>query len=127
MTSLFLRIDLEPGGVLGPGMLRLLELIAAQGSIRAAAITMRMSYRKAWFLIKDMEATFGGAVVTSAKGGSSGGGTELTELGATLLKTYRRIEKQVSQATEADVETLAGMISAGARPGRSGRRKTRPI
>lgn len=123
MANLFLRVDFEPSGdVLGPGMIQLLERIAAQGSIRSAAISMDMSYRKAWLLIKQMQMTFGGAVVTSAKGGKSGGGTDLTELGLALLKTYRRVEEQVARATEADLKTLAGMVDASARPRRSRRR-----
>ena len=40
-------------------------------------------------LVKDMEMTFDGPVVTSAKGETSDGGTELTELGLTLLRTSR--------------------------------------
>lgn len=124
MVRLFLRIDFEQsGGLLGPGMMQLLERIAAQGSIRSAAISMGMSYRKAWLLIKQMQVTFGGPVVTSAKGGSSGGGTDLTELGLTLLKTYRRIEEQVARATRVDLEALAGMVNASAKPRRPGRRK----
>ncbi|HVW75549.1 MAG TPA: hypothetical protein VHC39_18055 [Rhizomicrobium sp.] len=123
MTRLFLRIEFETSGqALGPGMVQLLELIAAQGSIRAAAISMGMSYRKAWVLIKDMETTFDGAVVISAKGGSSGGGTQLTELGSELLRTYRRIQERVCRATEADVQILARLVTASAKPSRAGRR-----
>jgi molybdate transport system regulatory protein len=124
MTGLFLRIEFESSGrALGPGMMQLLELIVAQGSIRSAAISMKMSYRKAWALIKDMETTFDGPVVTSAKGGSSGGGTQLTELGSELLKTYRRIQERVYQATEADVQMLAKLVTTSAKPSRSGRRR----
>lgn len=124
MTSLFLRIEFESSDrALGPGMIQLLELIAAHGSINAAAKTMGMSYRKAWLLVKDMEETFDGAVVISAKGGTSGGGTELTDLGSALLKTYRRIQERVSQATEADVQMLAKLVTASAKPNRPARRK----
>lgn len=124
MTSLFLRIEFESSDrALGPGMIQLLELIAAQGSIRAAAIAMGMSYRKAWALVKDMETTFDGAVVTSAKGGISGGGTELTDLGSALLKIYRRIQERVSQVTEVDVQMLAKLVTASAKPSRPSRRK----
>src|SRR5580658_3070957 len=86
MAHLSIRIDFEPSGsALGPGMAQLLERVADCGSIRSAAVSMKMSYRKAWLLIHALQETFNGAVVTSAAGGISGGGTQLTELGSTLL------------------------------------------
>jgi molybdate transport system regulatory protein len=124
MSHLSIRIDFEPSGsALGPGMAKLLEQVVTHGSIRAAAASMGMSYRKAWLLIQEMQETFNGAVVTSAIGGTSGGGTHLTELGATLLKTYRRIENRAARAAETDLDTLAGLVRASARPRRTGRRK----
>jgi len=124
MTRLSLRIDFEPSGsALGPGMVQLLERVAEQGSIRSAAISMGMSYRKAWLLVQEMQDTFNGAVVTTEIGGSDGGGTKLTELGTRLLKTYRRIESRAARAAEADLEALAALVKANAAPRRSARRK----
>ncbi|HVW73023.1 MAG TPA: LysR family transcriptional regulator [Rhizomicrobium sp.] len=122
MVRLSLRINFEQSGVaLGPGMVQLLERVAAHGSIRAAAASMNMSYRKAWLLIQKMQATFGGAVVTSAIGGSTGGGSQLTELGVVLLETYRRIERHAAGAAESDLRALDGMVKAGS--GGTARRK----
>ena len=124
MPHLSIRVDFEPSGsALGPGMAQLLERVAAQGSIRSAAASMGMSYRKAWLLIQEMQDTFNGTVVTTEIGGSDGGGTKLTELGTNLLKTYRRIEARAARAAEADMETLAALVKANAAPRRSGRRK----
>jgi molybdate transport system regulatory protein len=124
MPQLSIRIDFQPSGsALGPGMAELLERVAQQGSIRSAAASMGMSYRKAWLLMQEMQDTFNGAVVTTEIGGSDGGGTKLTELGTNLLKTYRRIEGRALRAAEADLETLAGLVKANAAPRRSGRRK----
>jgi molybdate transport system regulatory protein len=125
MTRLSLRIDFEPSGsALGPGMVQLLERVAAQGSIRSAAASMGMSYRKAWLLVQEMQDTFNGAVVTTEIGGSDGGGTKLTELGTQLLKAYRRIESRAARAAEADLEALAALVKANAAPRRSARRKS---
>jgi molybdate transport system regulatory protein len=124
MSHLSIRIDFEPSGsALGPGMAQLLDAVVAHGSIRAAAASMGMSYRKAWLLINEMQETFNGAVVTSAIGGPTGGGTQLTELGSTLLKTYRRIESRAARAAETELDTLAGLVRTSARPRRTGRRK----
>ena len=125
MPHLSIRVDFEPSGsALGPGMAQLLERVAGQGSIRSAAASMGMSYRKAWLLVQEMQDTFNGAVVTTEIGGSDGGGTKLTELGTNLVKTYRRIEARAARAAEADLETLAALVKANAAPRRSGRRKS---
>jgi molybdate transport system regulatory protein len=87
MTKLFIRIDFEPSGAaFGPGMVLLLEAVKEQGSIRRAAASLNMSYRKAWLLIQQMQKTFNGPVVLAEAGGLTGGGTGLTELGLNLLK-----------------------------------------
>ena len=77
MTHLSIRIDFEPtGSALGPGMAQLLQQISELGSIRRAAASMGMSYRKAWLLIQEMQKTFDGSIVTAEAGGVSGGGGE---------------------------------------------------
>lgn len=115
MTRLSIRIDFEPSGsALGPGMARLLELVAEKGSIRAAAAAMGMSYRKAWLLIQDIQKTFNGEVVMASAGGVSGGGTRLTVLGQEILQIYRNVESRALRAAEAELKTLADMVQATA-------------
>ena len=104
-------------------MAQLLERVAETGSIRRAAASMDMSYRKAWLLIQELQKTFDGAVVTAEAGGVSGGGTQLTELGTGLLKIYRRVESRAADAVKADLETLSAMVRVNAAPRRTGRRK----
>ena len=124
MPHLSIRIDFEPSGsALGPGMAQLLERVAELGSIRRAAASMGMSYRKAWLLIQEIQKTFDGAVVKTEAGGVAGGGTALTELGDNLLTIYRRIENRAADATEADLKTLSQMVRVNAAPRRAGRRK----
>jgi molybdate transport system regulatory protein len=110
MARLSIRIYLDaPERALGPGMMQLLEGVAEHGSIRKSAAAMKMSYRKSWLLIQNMQDTFGGAVVTTSIGGSKGGGAELTELGKSLLTCYRRIESRSSRAAAKDVAILLSM------------------
>ena len=111
MAHLSIRIDFEPSGsALGPGMAQLLERIDKLGSIRKAAISMDMSYRKAWLLVHSVQQTFGGPVVTTEIGGSSGGGARLTDLGRKLVKTFREIEEVATRAAETEMEDLSALV-----------------
>lgn len=115
MARLSIRIDFEPSGsALGPGMARLLELIAQKGSIRAAAGEMGMSYRKAWLLIQAVQKTFDGEVITVAVGGVSGGGTRLTRLGEDLVQIYRSIEVKAECSAANELEILSQMVRGNA-------------
>ncbi|MGK2913374.1 MAG: winged helix-turn-helix domain-containing protein [Porticoccaceae bacterium] len=74
---------------LGPGKADLLDAIRTCGSISAAGKHMGMSYRRAWLLVDSMNRCFSEALVTTAKGGSGGGGAQLTLRGEDILKHYR--------------------------------------
>jgi len=128
MARLSIRIDFEPSrSALGPGMAQLLEHIASHGSIRSAAHSINMSYRKAWLLIQELQKTFDGPVVTAAAGGLAGGGTNLTELGWKLLQCYRRIEASGTRAVQSDLRALQALVKADAVPKRgSGKRTAKP-
>ena len=65
----------------GPGKISLLEAIRETRSITAAAKSIGMSYRRAWILIDELNASLKKPAVRSAKGGERGGGSELTEVG----------------------------------------------
>src|ERR1700710_1843326 len=93
MTRLTIRIDFTNGSALGPGKVRLLELVAETGSIRKAAAGMKMSYRRAWLLLKALDEAFDEPLVATATGGKAGGGALLTPLGWRVVKEYRSLEK----------------------------------
>src|SRR5689334_22321243 len=93
MARLFLRVRFEPSGQFCPGKAELLENVRDTGSIRKAAAAMKMSYRRAWLLLAEMEEMFGAPVVSTATGGAKGGGAALTKLGETLIRRYRSIER----------------------------------
>jgi molybdate transport system regulatory protein len=113
MARLSIRIAFEGAEALGPGKIRLLELIEKEGSIRAAAAAMNMSYRHAWLLLQAVEDTFGAPVLATSTGGARGGGARLTEFGHTLVARYRTIESTASRAAAVELEELA---RAAARP-----------
>ena len=64
MARLTIRIDLGKGGALGPGKIRLLELIQSHGSISEAGRVMGMSYRQAWLLVDSLNQSFRQALVS---------------------------------------------------------------
>jgi molybdate transport system regulatory protein len=90
---LSIRIDLAGGGRIGPGKVALLEEIGRSGSISGAGRAMKMSYRRAWELVEDLNRSLGSPVVETATGGAGGGGARLTEAGATLVRQYRAMEQ----------------------------------
>ena len=119
MTKLVIRIDFEPSGSsLGPSMIGLLEALKKQGSIRKAAKSLNISYRKAWLLIQQMQKTFTGPVVLAEAGGYEGGSTQLTDLGLTLLKLYRSVDSYCLEGTRKDLEALAALVRHDAPPRR---------
>jgi molybdate transport system regulatory protein len=114
MARLSIRIDLGSETALGPGKARLLELVDSEGSIRGAAAAMGMSYRRAWLLLRDIEATMGAPVISAETGGVKGGGTSLTKLGRTVVDQYRRIEERATRSVDAELRTLSELAKSGA-------------
>lgn len=101
-----LRVVLGPGIALGPGKADLLEAIAATGSISAAGRKLKMSYRRAWLLVEELNSSFQGALVAADKGGAHGGGARLTALGAEVLRHFRNMEHKTRKAIAADLTAL---------------------
>jgi molybdate transport system regulatory protein len=93
-----IRIDLACGLRVGPGKVAVLEEIARSGSISAAGRALRMSYRRTWELVEDLNTGLGTPVVQTAAGGSGGGGTVLTPAGKALIERYRAIEVDTAAA-----------------------------
>ncbi|MBS7703359.1 winged helix-turn-helix domain-containing protein [Chelatococcus asaccharovorans] len=109
---LTIRVDLGSQGALGPGKVRLMELIAETGSISAAGRAMEMSYRRAWLLIDSLNRAFRTPVVATQHGGSRGGGAVLTPLGQDLVARYRRLERNAHKAVADDLDAFAEALAA---------------
>ena len=112
MPSLSLRIKFEPTGHIGPGKIELLEQIAAFGSISAGARHMKMSYKRAWELVEEMNTIFGKPVLDTQKGGKKGGGAQLTPMGLAVVGRFRAIERAALAAAEPHITALAAEIEA---------------
>jgi molybdate transport system regulatory protein len=65
-TQVSIRIDIESGGRIRPGKIALLEAIRETGSITAAAVAMKTSYRRAWPLVDELNKLLSEPVSTKA-------------------------------------------------------------
>ncbi|MDD3641871.1 MAG: LysR family transcriptional regulator [Candidatus Krumholzibacteria bacterium] len=108
-----LYLDGPGGGTFGEGVCRLLEAIAAEGSIREAARLLGRGYRKAWGDIDRAEEAFGRRLVSKSRGGSSGGATELTPFGRELVAAWERFSGEAAAGMEEAFERHLGAIIEG--------------
>jgi molybdate transport system regulatory protein len=98
--SIRFRVDFGPRRALGPGKVALLEGIAQSGSLSEAARELKMSYRRAWLLLEDMNTAFQERVVETSVGGRGGGGAQLTSFGRSLIDAYRELEADIRQRAQ---------------------------
>lgn len=106
-----LRVDLAPSRRLGPGKVALLEAVEAAGSISGAGRAMKMSYRRAWLLIDDLNRMFRLPVVEASTGGARGGGARLTATGRAVVAHYRAIESKAMGASSLHVEAIRDLAN----------------
>ena len=111
LPDLRIRVDFAPGYALGPGKVRLLEMIDDTGSISAAGRSLKMSYRRAWLLVEALNQTFDIPLVVAQKGGGGGGGAHLTDAGKLVVRSYRAIEERASNAASADLLALSRLLA----------------
>lgn len=115
-TRLSLRLDFGDTVRLGPGKVRLLELIGDRGSISAAGRAMEMSYRHAWLLVDSLNQAFAQPVVATRPGGKADKRAELTPFGREVIRRFRAMEAAARQAVAQDLQVLEQAIKADATP-----------
>jgi molybdate transport repressor ModE-like protein len=104
-------LETDEGYVFGPGVYRLLGRVRDEGTIKAAAESLGMSYRFAWGLVRKAEKKIGQPLMITHKGGrDGGGGTELTEVGLDFLADYSKMERLIEELSS-DPTLLQGPIS----------------
>ena len=74
--------------------------IEQEGSISAAAVNMKISYRKAWDMVKTCESSLGISILTKIRGGVNGGRTILSQEGEKLMAAYDNLIVNVESAFE---------------------------
>lgn len=106
-----LRVKLGTDTAIGPGKADLLEAIRDTGSIAAGGRRMGMSYKRAWELVRQLNAAFREPLVVPAKGGAHGGGATLTPLGGNVLAAYRRMQAKAEEAIGAETGLLRDALA----------------
>jgi molybdate transport system regulatory protein len=103
------RIWLEKDGekVLGHGRVELLERIHNSGSIRQAALQMKMSYKQAWDIIKHMNTHFNSPVVISQRGGKGGGSALVTENGLNIISEFHQLQEKLKKFLKVNSVNIA--------------------
>ena len=67
----------------------------------------KLSYRRAWLLLQDIERVFGGVVLERRTGGKAGGGAALNaRAAATSSNIIAAPKKRTLRAIKADLEAL---------------------
>ena len=102
IARLKLKLQLYCGGevAIGPGKADLLEAIAHEGSISAAARTLGMSYRRGWMLVDTMNRCFAVPLVETRPGGGRRAGARLTPAGEQAVEAYRALSDEVVRGAD---------------------------
>ena len=105
-----LRIGDATSWAIGPGKVALLEAIDETGSISAAARKLKMSYKRAWDLVSEMNESLVKPALLTAPGGRAGGGTTITPVGRLIIETYREIEQAAASNAAAQIQSLKELL-----------------
>ncbi len=85
-------IELDGESLFGQGRIELLKAVRSTGSILQAASETGIPYKRAWLLLRDAEDRLGAKLITSDRGGSKGGGSNLTKLAEKIVEIWDRTE-----------------------------------
>lgn len=91
---------------------RLLLEIEKEHSIVAAAKNMKISYRKAWGILRDMEYVLGFSLVGRKRGGKAGGRTSFTDEGKMLLDAFVLMKSELDQSGKEIIRSFFRKINS---------------
>ena len=122
--SIRFRVDFAENLNLGPGKIALLEAIGEHGSLSTAAVSLGLSYRRAWLLLDSLNRTFNKPVTHSNAGGKNGGASNITDFGRLLVKQYRSLENEISSIGGRYLKEILPHLASESAAGTPLRRRT---
>ena len=105
-TTAWVQGEIRLAGALDNRMINLLKAVDEHGSINQAAKQVGLSYKGAWQMIERANNFSPKVLISTATGGSKGGGTNLTTAGRALLELFTRLEQQHQQFLQQLNQTL---------------------
>jgi molybdate transport system substrate-binding protein len=109
--SVKIRVRVERAGktVLDEQSAELLAALDQTHSISAAARQLGVSYRHAWLLVQEANATAGQPLLETEIGGTRGGGARLTDYGRAALRVFEQLQADLrTSAAKALPKVMAG-------------------
>ncbi len=99
MIEVECQISIKKNGkcFLGSMKTNLLNEIKKSGSLSGAAKKLKISYQHAWTMINEMNRVAPKPMVIKQRGGTNGGGTEISTYGEKILREYGQIEAQIKK------------------------------
>ena len=92
-------LTLGPRTLFGEGKADLLEAVDRLGSLRSAAKSMRMSYRHAWGLLRELDEAAGFAFLEHSGSGPRSS-LRLTREGRRFVDVYRRFRESLDHLVQ---------------------------
>lgn len=106
------KVWLESDGehVFCSGLCRILDAVELSGSIKEAAGIVGLSYRHVWAQLKRAEQALGSPLVDAQVGGHGHRRTMVSELGNSLRNGYRRMQTQMTAASDQFAAELKDLL-----------------
>lgn len=92
ISPLWVTGDLQLAGILDSRIIELLKAINDSGSLNQAAKQVGLSYKGAWQIIERANNSSPKTLVTTAIGGTKGGGTVLSDAGLALIQLFEELQ-----------------------------------
>ena len=92
-------------------LITLLRFVEQKGSLKAAADSCGISYRKAWGDLKEAEDFLGIPLCETHRGGKDGGVSILTDHGCELVAAFNQLHDQINQAIHNIVRDFFGKLN----------------
>jgi len=109
--SIFLKHKEDGHPILTEEHFELLLDIGELGSLAASAEKMKISYRKAWELVRQSEKTLGFQLIEKHRGGKDGGNSVLTPEGKKLIDAYKALRVEFDSSVKRIVKDFFQTIN----------------